>query len=36
VANWDPHTHPSCTEVAGVVKFQDFIDGITVTSRSTS
>ena len=30
VANWDPHTHPIVTEVAGTVSFHDFIDGITV------
>ncbi|NOZ53094.1 MAG: DNA-directed RNA polymerase subunit beta' [Gammaproteobacteria bacterium] len=30
IANWDPHTHPVITEVAGVVKFNDFIEGITV------
>ncbi len=31
VANWDPHTHPIITEVAGTLKFHDFIDGVTVT-----
>jgi len=30
VANWDPHTHPIVTEVAGIVSFHDFVDGITV------
>jgi DNA-directed RNA polymerase subunit beta' len=30
IANWDPHTHPIITEVAGVVKFHDFIDGVTI------
>jgi len=30
VANWDPHTHPIITEVAGQVKFHDFIDGVTI------
>jgi DNA-directed RNA polymerase subunit beta' len=30
VANWDPHTHPIVTEVAGTVSFHDFVDGITV------
>ncbi|MEM9057449.1 MAG: DNA-directed RNA polymerase subunit beta', partial [Pseudomonadota bacterium] len=30
VANWDPHTHPVVTEVAGVVQFVDFIEGVTV------
>ncbi|MEZ5500438.1 MAG: DNA-directed RNA polymerase subunit beta' [Steroidobacteraceae bacterium] len=33
VATWDPHTHPVITEVAGNVKFHDFIDGVTVTSQ---
>jgi len=32
-ANWDPHTHPVVTEVAGMIKFSDFVDGITVTSQ---
>jgi DNA-directed RNA polymerase subunit beta' len=34
VATWDPHTHPVITEVAGFVKFQDFVDGITVTTQT--
>jgi DNA-directed RNA polymerase subunit beta' len=33
VANWDPHTHPVVTEVAGNIKFEDFLDGITVTEQ---
>jgi DNA-directed RNA polymerase subunit beta' len=33
VANWDPHTHPVVTEVAGNLKFQDFVDGVTVTEQ---
>jgi DNA-directed RNA polymerase subunit beta' len=33
VAQWDPHTHPVVTEVAGFIKFQDFIDGLTVQSQ---
>jgi DNA-directed RNA polymerase subunit beta' len=33
IATWDPHTHPVVTEVAGFIKFQDFIDGITVSSQ---
>jgi DNA-directed RNA polymerase subunit beta' len=33
VANWDPHTHPVVTEVAGNLKFDDFMDGITVTEQ---
>lgn len=30
VANWDPHSHPVITEVAGHIKFVDLIDGITM------
>ncbi len=30
VATWDPHTHPVITEVAGTIKLNDFIDGVTV------
>ena len=30
IATWDPHTHPIVTEVAGVAKFSDFIEGVTV------
>jgi DNA-directed RNA polymerase subunit beta' len=33
VASWDPHTHPVVTEVAGHIKFEDFLDGITVTEQ---
>jgi len=33
VAIWDPHTHPVVTEVAGFIRFQDFIDGVTVQSQ---
>jgi DNA-directed RNA polymerase subunit beta' len=33
VATWDPHAHPVVTEVAGFIKFQDFVDGMTVTSQ---
>jgi DNA-directed RNA polymerase subunit beta' len=33
VATWDPHTHPVVTEVAGFLKFQDFVDGLTVTTQ---
>jgi DNA-directed RNA polymerase subunit beta' len=33
IATWDPHTHPVVTEVAGFLRFQDFIDGITVSSQ---
>jgi len=33
VATWDPHTHPVVTEVAGKLKFEDFIEGIAVTEQ---
>jgi len=33
VASWDPHTHPVVTEVSGVIRFEDFVDGVTVTSQ---
>jgi len=32
-ATWEPHTHPVVTEVAGKLKFSDFIEGVTVESR---
>ncbi|QFI39333.1 DNA-directed RNA polymerase subunit beta' [Moritella marina ATCC 15381] len=34
LANWDPHTHPIITEVAGQIKFIDLIEGITVTKQT--
>ncbi|MDH3893577.1 MAG: DNA-directed RNA polymerase subunit beta', partial [Chromatiales bacterium] len=33
VANWDPHTHPVVSEVTGKLRFDDFIDGVTVTRQ---
>jgi DNA-directed RNA polymerase subunit beta' len=33
VANWDPHTHPVVTEVEGRIRFEDFIDGVTVAEQ---
>jgi DNA-directed RNA polymerase subunit beta' len=30
VANWDPHTHPIVTEVNGVARFKDVVEGVTV------
>ena len=33
VASWDPHTHPVVSEVAGLVKFKDVVDGVTVQSQ---
>ena len=34
VANWDPHNHPIVSEVAGFVRFIDFIDGVTVIEKT--
>ena len=34
LANWDPHTHPVVTEVAGFLSFSDFIDGVTVQRQT--
>ncbi|MEE9446471.1 MAG: DNA-directed RNA polymerase subunit beta', partial [Arenicellales bacterium] len=34
VANWDPHTHPIVTEVAGKAVFTDFIDDVTVNKQT--
>lgn len=34
VAQWDPHTHPVVTEVAGFVKFIDLIDGVTMNRQT--
>ncbi|MBK9655449.1 MAG: DNA-directed RNA polymerase subunit beta' [Rhodanobacteraceae bacterium] len=33
VANWDPHTHPIVSEVAGRMRFIDFVDGVTVNEQ---
>ncbi len=33
LANWDPHMHPVITEVAGKVKFTDFVEAVTVQHR---
>ena len=34
IASWDPHVHPIINEVKGIVKLENFVDGITV-SQST-
>ncbi len=34
IANWDPHTHPIVSEVAGKVKFVDMIEGVTMTRQT--
>ncbi len=33
IATWDPHTHPVVAEVSGFLKFEDFIDGVTVVDQ---
>ena len=34
VANWDPHTHPVISEVAGQVQFRDVVDGVSVQRQT--
>ncbi len=34
VATWDPYTHPIITEVAGRVRFDAFIEGVTVKKET--
>ncbi|PHQ79686.1 MAG: DNA-directed RNA polymerase subunit beta', partial [Coxiella sp. (in: Bacteria)] len=34
VAQWDPHTHPIITEVAGKIKFIDMLDGVTMNRQT--
>ena len=34
VANWDPHTHPIITEVAGTVKFSGMDEGVTIKRQT--
>jgi DNA-directed RNA polymerase subunit beta' len=34
IAQWDPHTHPIVTEVAGVVRFSDLIDGLSMNRQT--
>jgi DNA-directed RNA polymerase subunit beta' len=34
VAQWEPHTHPIITEVAGKVVFSDLIDGVSVNKQT--
>jgi DNA-directed RNA polymerase subunit beta' len=34
IANWDPHNHPIVSEVAGFVRFIDFVDGVTVIEKT--
>ncbi len=34
IAKWDPHTHPIVSEVAGVLRYIDFVEGITVIEKT--
>jgi DNA-directed RNA polymerase subunit beta' len=34
VSRWDPHNHPIVSEVAGFVRFIDFVDGVTVIEKT--
>ncbi len=34
IADWDPHTHPIIAEQAGLVVFEDFVEGVTVMKNS--
>jgi DNA-directed RNA polymerase subunit beta' len=33
IATWDPHMHPVITEVAGKVKFTDFVESVTIQHK---
>jgi DNA-directed RNA polymerase subunit beta' len=33
VATWDPHTHPVVAEVGGFLKFQDFVEDVSVSEQ---
>ncbi len=34
VANWDPHTHPIVTELAGIVKFSGMDENVTIKRQT--
>ena len=34
VANWDPHTHPIITEVAGRINFVDMVEGVSINRQT--
>src|SRR5690606_9480324 len=34
VANWEPHNPPIVSEVAGFIRFVDFVDGVTVIEKT--
>ncbi|MCH1522281.1 MAG: DNA-directed RNA polymerase subunit beta', partial [Arenicellales bacterium] len=33
IASWDPHTHPIISEVAGKVRFDNLVEGMSVTEQ---
>ena len=33
IASWDPHTHPIISEVAGKVRFENLVEGVSVTEQ---
>ncbi|MEK9785528.1 MAG: DNA-directed RNA polymerase subunit beta', partial [Gammaproteobacteria bacterium] len=33
IASWDPHTHPIINEVTGKVRFQNMVEGVSVTEQ---
>ncbi len=33
IASWDPHTHPIINEVAGKIRFQNMVEGVSVTEQ---
>ena len=34
IVSWDPHTYPMVSEVAGFIKFQDLIDGVSMIKQT--
>jgi len=34
VANWDPHTHPIVTEIAGRIKLEDVVEGVNMARQT--
>ena len=34
LATWDPHTRPIITEVEGMIKFSDFVEGVTINEET--
>jgi len=33
ITTWDPHTHPIVAEAKGIIKFEDFIEGVTTSEQ---